>query len=44
MERATDALGYRSDLDILQSLTRDIAAERFTALDQRLQTLAERHP
>lgn len=44
MERATDALGYRSQLDILQSLTRDLRADRFTALDRRLQTLAERHP
>jgi len=44
MEQATDALGYRSDLDILQSLTRDIAAERFTAFDRRLQMLADRHP
>ena len=44
MELATDALGYRSDLDILQSLTRDVHAERFTALDRRLQGMAERHP
>jgi len=44
MERATDALGYRSQLDILQSLSRDLRADRFTALDRRLQTLAERHP
>ena len=44
MERATDALGYRSQLDILQSLSRDLRADRFTALDRRLQSLAERHP
>lgn len=44
MELATDALGYRSDHEILQSLTRDVRAERFTALDHRLQSLAERHP
>lgn len=44
MELATDALGYRSQLDILQSLSRDLRADRFTALDRRLQSLAERHP
>lgn len=44
MELATDALGYRSDLDILKSLSRDVQADRFTALDRPLQTLAERHP
>jgi hypothetical protein len=44
MELATDALGYRSDLDILQSLARDVHAERFTPLDRRLQGMAERHP
>jgi len=44
MELATNALGYRSDLDILQSLTRDVHAERFTALDRRLQGMAQRHP
>jgi len=44
MELATDALGYRSDLEILQSLARDVHAERFTPLDRRLQGMAERHP
>lgn len=42
MELATNELGYRSDLDVLQSLGRDIKADRFTALDRRLQTFAER--
>lgn len=44
MELATNTLGYRTDLDVLNSLSRDIHAERFTALDRRLQALAERHP
>jgi type IV secretory pathway VirD2 relaxase len=44
MELATDVLGYRSALDILQSLARDVQADRFTALDRRLQAIAERHP
>ncbi len=41
-ERVTNELGYRSDLEVLQSLDRDVRADRFTALDRRLQTLAER--
>jgi type IV secretory pathway VirD2 relaxase len=44
MELATDALGYRSDLDILQSLARDVHADRFTALDRRLQKASECNP
>jgi type IV secretory pathway VirD2 relaxase len=44
MERATDELGYRTQLDLLRSLDRDVRAERYTALDRRLQFLAERHP
>ena len=42
MERATDELGYRTELDLFRSLERDVRADRFTALDRRLQTLAER--
>ncbi|WP_395641433.1 DUF3363 domain-containing protein [Rudaea sp.] len=44
MERATDELGYRTELDLFRSLERDVRADRFTALDRRLQTLAERAP
>lgn len=44
MELATNELGYRTDLDILRSLDRDVHAERFTALDRRLQAMAERDP
>jgi type IV secretory pathway VirD2 relaxase len=44
MDRVTDELGYRSELDVFRSLTRDIHADRFTALDRRLQSLQERDP
>lgn len=44
MERATDELGYRTQIDLLRSLDRDVRAERYTALDRRLQFLGERHP
>jgi type IV secretory pathway VirD2 relaxase len=44
MDLATDELGYRSDRDILHSLTRDLNAERFTALDRRLLSMAETDP
>jgi type IV secretory pathway VirD2 relaxase len=44
MELATDELGYRTELDLFRSLERDVRANRFTALDRRLQTLAERSP
>ncbi|MBN8888447.1 MAG: DUF3363 domain-containing protein [Rudaea sp.] len=44
MERATDELGYRTELDLFRSLERDVRADRFTALDRRLQTLSERSP
>lgn len=44
MERATDELGYRTDLDLFRSLDRDVRVDRYTALDHRLRTLAERHP
>jgi hypothetical protein len=44
MERATDELGYRTELDLFRSLDRDVRADRYTALDRRLQTLAERSP
>jgi len=44
MERATDELGYRTELDLFRSLGRDVRADRYTALDRRLQTLAERSP
>ncbi len=44
MELATNTLGYRTDLDVLQSLARDLGADRYTALDRRLQTLAKRDP
>lgn len=42
MDRVTDELGYRSDLDVFRSLARDVHADRFTVLDQRLQSLQER--
>lgn len=42
MELATNELGFRTDLDVFQSLARDIRAERYTALDRRLQALQER--
>ncbi len=44
MELATNELGYRSDLDIFESLARDVHANRFTALDRRLQSISERNP
>lgn len=44
MDLVTNELGYRTELDLLRSLDRDVRADRYTALDRRLQTLAERHP
>jgi len=42
IELATNALGYRTDLDVFDSLARDVRADRFTALDRRLQSWSER--
>jgi type IV secretory pathway VirD2 relaxase len=42
IELATNALGYRTELDVFESLARDVRADRFTALDRRLQTLSGR--
>jgi type IV secretory pathway VirD2 relaxase len=42
MELATNELGFRTDLDVFRSLARDIRADRYTALDRRLQMLQER--
>ncbi|MBS0513911.1 MAG: DUF3363 domain-containing protein [Proteobacteria bacterium] len=44
VDLVTNELGYRTELDLLRSLDRDVRADRYTALDRRLQTLAERHP
>jgi type IV secretory pathway VirD2 relaxase len=44
MERATDELGYRTELDLFRSLDRDVRVDRYSALDHRLRMLAERHP
>ena len=44
IELATNALGYRSELDVFESLARDVHTDRFTALDRRLQSLSERDP
>lgn len=44
MELATNELGYRTDQQVLRSLAREVQAERYTALDRRLQTLQERNP
>jgi len=44
IELATNALGYRTDLDVFESLARDVHSDRFTALDRRLQSLSERDP
>lgn len=42
MDWATNELGYRTDIDLFQSLARDVRADRFTAIDRRLQTVQER--
>jgi type IV secretory pathway VirD2 relaxase len=44
MDRVTNELGYRSELDVFHSLARDVRANCFTALDRRLQLLQERNP